>query len=102
MSIPKLATQHRDIFSFSEFWSFGADDRLIGANSASLRDDLEIFKDICDSDDYSIFINASMNAEEINLSDILEYWILRANMELIFLDATIGLNRRRNLQSVIL
>ena len=64
----------RHIFSFSEFWSFEADDRSIIEMSAISRDHQQIFKDICDSDDYSIFFsNVGADVEEANLPDILEY-----------------------------
>ena len=56
-SVPKVAAQGRDAFSFSEFWSFGADDRCAAVASAILRD-LEMLKGICDSDDCSIFISS--------------------------------------------
>ena len=36
--------------------------------SAALRGDLEMFKDICDSDDCSIFISPGVGVEEANLS----------------------------------
>ena len=78
------------------------DDRCAAAVSAALRGDLEIFKDICDSDDCSIFISPGVGVEEANLPDILEYWILREYVELAFLRVAIGSSRRRNLQSVFL
>ena len=38
---------------------------------------------------------------ETNLLDFLKYWILREYMELAFLRAATGSNRRRNLQSIL-
>ena len=46
-SVPKVTAQRRDVFSFSEFWSFGAGDRCAAVASAALRGDLEMLKDIC-------------------------------------------------------
>ena len=56
----------RDVISFSDFWSFGADDRQVAVTSAALRGDLEIFKDICDSDDCSVFIFSGVGVEDSN------------------------------------
>ena len=95
-SVPKVAAQRRDVFSFAEFWSLGADDRCAAVASAALRGDLEMLKDICDSDDCSIGV------EEANLPDVLEHWALREYVELAFLRATTGSSRHRNLQSVLL
>ena len=89
-------------FSFSEFWSFGADDRCAAAASAALRGDLEMLKDICDSDDCSIFISPGVGMEETNLPDVLEHWTLREYVELAFLRSATGSSRCRNLQSVLL
>ena len=69
--------------------------------SAALRDDLEMIKDICDSDNCCIFISPGVSVEEANLPDGLEYWTLREYVELAFLRAAIGSSRRRNLQSVL-
>ena len=96
-SVPKMAAQRRDVFPFSEFWSFGSDDRCAAAASVALRGDLEMVKDICDSDDCSIFISPGVNVEEVNLPDILEDWTLREYVELAFLLAATGSSRRRNL-----
>ena len=73
-SVPKVAAQRRDVFSFSEFWSSGADDRCAAMASAALRGDLEMLKDTCDSDDYTIFISPGVGVEEANLPDVLEHW----------------------------
>ena len=89
-------------FSFSEFWSFGADDRCAAVASAALRGDLEMLKDICDSDDCSIFISPGVGMEETNLPDVLEHWTLREYVELAFLRSATGSSRCRNLQSVLL
>ena len=100
---PKVAAQRRDAFSFSEFWSFGADDRCAAVASAALMGDLEMLKDICDSDDCSIFDSPGVGVEETNLPDVLEHWTrLREYVELAFLRAAIGSSRRQNLQSVLL
>ena len=101
-SVPKVAAQRRDVFSFSEFWLFGADDRCAAVASASLRGDLEMLKDICNSDDCSIFISPGVSVEEANLPDVLEHWTLCEYVELAFLRAGTGSSRRRNLQSVLL
>ena len=67
-SVPKVfAIQHwnvcgwvegGDCFSFSDFWSFGADDRgrSVAVAWAALSDDLERVKDIFESDDCSICV----------------------------------------------
>ena len=89
-------------FPFSEFWSFGADDRCAAVASAALRGDLEMLKDICDSSDGSIFISPGVGVEEANLPDVLEHWTLREYVELALLRAATGSSRRRNLQSVLL
>ena len=96
-----MAAQRRDVFSFFEFWSFGADDRCAAVASAALRGDLEMLKDMCDSDDCSIFISPGAGVEEINLPDVLKHWTLREYVELAFLRAATGSSRRRNLQSVL-
>ena len=101
-SVPKVAAQRRDVFSFSEFWSFGADDRCAAVASAALRGDLEMLKDICHSDDCSILFSPGVGVEEANLPDVLEHWALREYVELAFLRAATGSSRRRNLQSVLL
>ena len=97
-----MAAQRRDVFSFSEFWSFGADDRCAAVASAALRGDLEMLKDNCDSDDRAIFISPGVGVEEANLPDVLEHWTLREYVELACLRAAAGSSRRRNLQSVLL
>ena len=66
------------------------------------RNDLEMLKIICDSEDYSIFISPEIDIEIINISDILEYWILREYAELVFVRAAIGSSRRRNLSSILI
>ena len=53
--------------------------------SAALRGNLEILKDICDSDDCSIFISPGVGVEEANLPDVVEHWTLREYVELAFL-----------------
>ena len=76
-SVPEVAAQFGDVFSFSDFWSFGADDQGRGAAvaSAALSGDLERLKDIFESDDCSIFIQRP-GVEEANLPDVLEHWTL--------------------------
>ena len=81
-------------FSFSEFWSFGADDRCAAVASAALRGDLDMLKDICDSDVCSIFISPGVGVEEANLPDVLEHWTLCEYVELAFLRAVAGSSRR--------
>ena len=83
--VPKVAAQRRDVFSFSESWSFGADDRCAAVASAALRGDLEMFKDICDFHYCSIFISPGVGVEEANLPDVLEHWTLGDYVELAFL-----------------
>ena len=102
-SVPEVAAQRGDVVSFSDFWSFGADDQDRGAAvaSAALRGDLEMLNDTFESDDCSIF-NQRPGVEEANLPDVLEHWILREYVELALLRAATGLSRRRNLQSVLL
>ena len=48
------AAHYGDIFSFVDFWSFGADDRDRGIAEIStiLNDDLEILQNIFESNDY--------------------------------------------------
>ena len=75
---------------------------MIAVASAALRGDLEMLKDICDSDNCSIFLSPGVGVEEANLPDEFEYWTLREYMELAFLRAAIGSSRRRNLQSVLM
>ena len=60
----------RGCFSFSDFWSFRADDqgRGVAVASAALSGDLKRLKDIFESDDCSI------------LPDVLEHWTLRKSM----------------------
>ena len=65
------------LFPFSDFWSLGADDRCAAVASAALRGNLEMLKDICDSDDCSIFIRPGVGVEEANLPDVFEHWTLR-------------------------
>ena len=48
-SVADVAVQRGDVISFSDFWSFGADDRCAAAASAALRGDLDMLEDICDS-----------------------------------------------------
>ena len=93
-----------DIISFSDFWPFGADDSDCGIAeiSAALRDDLEMMKDIFESYDCGIFSNPDKHVEEVDLSDILEYWVLREYMELIFLRIMIGSIRYQNMISIFL
>ena len=80
-----------DCFSFSDFWSFGADDpgRSVAVAWAALSGDLERLKDIFESDDRSIFIQRP-GVEEANLPDVLEHWTLREYVELAFLHAARG------------
>ena len=70
--------------------------------SAALRGDLEMLKDICDSDDCSIFISPGVGMEEANLPDVFEHWTLREYVELAFLLAATGSIRHQNLRSVLL
>ena len=81
-SVPEVASKHRNGLSFSDFWSFGADDQGRGAAvaSAALRGDLERLKDIFESHDCSIFIQRP-GVEEANLPDVLEHWTLREYAE---------------------
>ena len=81
-SFPKvLAVQRRNVcaqvgggdrLSFSDFWSFGADDqgRSVAVAWAALSGDLERLKDIYESDDFSIFIQRP-GVEEADLRDVL-------------------------------
>ena len=101
-SVPDVAAQRGDVVSFSDFWSFGADDRCAAVASAALRGDLEMLKDICDSDDCSIFISPGVGVEEANLPDVFEHWTLREYVELAFLRAATGSIRHQNLHSVLL
>ena len=77
-SVPEVAAQRGDVFSFSDFWPFGADDqgRSAAVASAALSGDLERLKDIFESDDCSIFIQRP-GVEDSNLPDVLERWTLR-------------------------
>ena len=61
-----------------------------------------MLKDICDSDDCSIFISPGVGMEAANLPDVLEHWTLREYVELAFLRVATGSSRRWNLQSVLL
>ena len=70
--------------------------------SAALRGDLEMLKDIFESNDCTIFISPGVGAEEANLPDVLEHWTLREYVELAFLRAATGSIRRQNLHSVLL
>ena len=70
--------------------------------STTLRNELEILKDIFESNDSIISINPGAIVEEINLSDILEYWILRESAELIFVRVVLRSIRRQNLYSILL
>ena len=101
-SVPKAAAQRRDVFSFSEFWSFGADDRCAALASAAWQGDLEMLKYICDSDDWSIFFSPGVGVEEANLPDVLGHWTLREYVGAGILRAATGSSSRRNLQSVLL
>ena len=81
-SVPEVASQRRNGLSFSDFWSFGADDqgRGVAVASAALRGDFERLKDIFESHDCSIFIQRP-GVEEANLPDVLEHWTLREYAE---------------------
>ena len=100
--VPKVAAQRRDVLSFSEFRSLGADDRCAAVASAALRGDLEMLKDTSNSDDCSMFISPGVGVEEANLPDVLEHWTLREYVELALLRAATGSSRRWNLQSALL
>ena len=99
-----MAAQRGDVVSFSDFWSFGADDQGRGAAvaSAALSGDMEMLKDIFESNDCAIFISPGVGVEEANLPDVFEHWILREYVELAFLRAATGSSRRQNLHSVLL
>ena len=101
-SVPGVAAQRGDVVSFSDFWSLGADDRCAAVAIAALRGDLEMLKDICDSDDCSIFISPGVGVEEANLPDVFEHWTLREYVKLAFLRAATGSIRHQNLHSVLL
>ena len=96
-SVPEVAAQRGDVVSFSDFWSFGADDQGRGAAvaSAALSGDLEMLKDIFGSNDCTIFISPGVGVEEANLPDVLEHWTLREYVELAFLRAAAGSIRRQ-------
>ena len=78
-----VAAERGDVVSFSNFWSFGADDQGRGAAvaSAAVRGDLEMLKDIFASDDCTIFVSPGVGVEEANLPDVLEHWTLREYVE---------------------
>ena len=99
-SVPELMARRGDVISFSDFWSFGADDRQVAAISAALRGDLEMFKDICDSDDCSVFNRSGVGVEDSNLSDLFKYWTLHEYAELAFLRASRDSIRHPNLHPV--
>ena len=58
-SVPEVAAQRGDVVSFSDCWSFGPDDQGRGAAVASsaVRGDMEMLKDIFESNDCTIFIS---------------------------------------------
>ena len=75
-SVPEVAAQRGDVVSCSDFWPFGADDQGHGAavTSAALRGDLQVLKDIFESNDCSIFISLGVGMEEANLPDVLGHF----------------------------
>ena len=97
-----MAAQRGDVVSFSDSWSFGADDRCAAVVSAALRGNLEMLKDICDSDGCSNCIRPGVGVEEANLPDVFEHWTLREYVELAFLRASTGSIKHQNLHSVLL
>ena len=103
-SVPEVAAQRGDFFSFSDFWSFGADDQGRGAAvaSAALSGDSERLRDIFESDGCSMVIQRPGVEEANNLPDVLEHWTLREYVELAFLRAATGSSRRHNVHSVLL
>ena len=60
-SVPGAAAQRGDVVSFSDFWSFEADDQGRGAAvaSAALRGDLEMLKNIFESNGCTTLISQS-------------------------------------------
>ena len=102
-SIPEMTAQCGDIDSFSDFWSFGINDqgRRVVADSAVLREVLEILKDIFESNIWVIFIYLDIGVEDSSLLDILEDWILQENIGLIFFHESIGSIRYQNLYSIL-
>ena len=108
-SVPVLAVQRRNVctqtagddrLSFSDFWSFGADDQgrrsqcCGGFGGPERRLDLERLRDIFESDDCSIFFQHP-GVEEANLPNVLEHWTFREYVELVSLRAARGSSRRQ-------